>query len=235
MRCVAVIDLKDGLCVHAVRGDRASYRPVRSCLTPSAQPIEVVAALREQLGVTAFYVADLDAIQRRGSSRALIERLVERHADCNWWIDAGFGHPADLGSYLAAPQVDFVIGSESLATLADYGALLAALPDPTRALLSLDRRLGRFIGPPALWATASLWPATVIAMNLDRVGADAGPDLTLIQELRTRAPGRAIVAAGGVRDAGDLDLLAAAGASHVLLASALHAGRIGPEELEQHR
>jgi phosphoribosylformimino-5-aminoimidazole carboxamide ribotide isomerase len=235
MRCVAVIDLKDGLCVHAVRGDRANYRPVRSRLTDSPAPDDVVTALRERLGIAAFYVADLDAIQRQGSSRAIIERLVARHADCSWWIDAGFDGPGALEGYLAAPQVSCVVGSESLGTLEDYAALRAALPDPARALLSLDRRLGRFIGPPSLWDTPSLWPATVIAMNLDRVGADAGPDLPLIAELRTRAPACAIVAAGGVRDEADLRLLAEAGASDVLLASALHSGRIGSEELAIYR
>jgi len=235
MRCVAVIDLKDGLCVHAVRGERANYRPVRSCLTASPAPDDIVAALRERLGIAAFYVADLDAIQRRGSSRAIIEALVARHPDCAWWVDAGFDGAAALEGYLAAPQVSCVIGSESLATLDDYAALRAALPDPARALLSLDRRLGRFIGPPSLWDRPSLWPGTVIAMNLDRVGADAGPDLPLIAELRVRAPACSVVAAGGVRDAADLRLLAEAGASHVLLASALHAGRIEREALAIYR
>lgn len=235
MRCVAVIDLKDGFCVHAVRGDRANYHPVRSCLTPSATPGDVVAALRERLGIAAFYVADLDAIQRRGSARAAIEALVAGHADCDWWIDAGFDRPAALEGYLAAPRVSCVIGSESLTTLEDYTALRAALPDASRALLSLDRRLGHFLGPPSLWETPSLWPDTVIAMNLDRVGADAGPDLPLIAALRARAPRCGLVAAGGVRDAADLAALAEAGASHVLLASALHAGRIARADLEPYR
>lgn len=231
MRCVAVIDLKDGMVVHAVRGDRANYRPVRSLLTRSAAPSDVVAALREQLGVAAFYVADLDAIQQRGSSRAIIERLLAAHADCAWWIDAGFDAPAALEAYLAAPEVACVIGSECIRELPDYLALRAALPDPTRAILSLDRRHGSFLGPSALWRREALWPDTVIAMNLDRVGADEGPDLPLVAGLKARAPAAQIVAAGGVRDRADLAALSAAGASHVLVASALHGGRLTREDL----
>jgi len=231
MRCVAVIDLKEGLVVHAVRGDRANYGPVRSRLTASATPADVVAALRAHLGITAFYVADLDAIQQRGSSRAIIAGLIAAHPDCSWWIDAGFDAPAAVEPYLAAPRVACVIGSESIREPADYRTLRAALPDPTRAILSLDRRHGRFLGPPALWQQETLWPDTVIAMNLDRVGADQGPDLSLIAELKARAPSARIVAAGGVRDRADLEALAAAGASHVLVASALHAGRLTREDL----
>lgn len=231
MRCVAVIDLKEGLVVHAVRGDRANYRPVRSRLTASAAPADVVAALRDHLGLTAFYVADLDAIQQRGSSREIVAELIASHPDCNWWIDAGFDTPAALEAYLAAPGVACVIGSECIRELPDYVALRAALPAPARAILSLDRRQGHFLGPSGLWQQEALWPDTVIAMNLDRVGADEGPDLPLIAGLRARAPATRIVAAGGVRDRADLAALAAAGASHVLVASALHAGRLVREDL----
>jgi len=232
MRCVAVIDLKERLVVHAVRGDRANYLPVRSQLTASAAPADVVAALRKHLGLTAFYVADLDAIQQRGSSRRIVAELIAAHPECSWWIDAGFDAPSALEAYLTGPGVSCVIGSECIRELPDYVTLRAALPDPARAILSLDRRQGRFLGPSGLWQQQGLWPDTIIAMNLDRVGADQGPDLPLIAELKARAPAAHIVAAGGVRDRTDLAALAAAGASHVLVASALHAGRLAREDLD---
>ncbi|MGE3774392.1 MAG: HisA/HisF-related TIM barrel protein [Gammaproteobacteria bacterium] len=229
MRCVAVVDLKAGQVVHAVRGDRRHYAPVRSRLCTSAAPQAVVAALRERLRVTAFYVADLDAIQQCGSSRALIAELIAAHADCEWWVDADFGAAARLEAYLSASNVKPVIGSESLREAEDLAQVLAALPRPHDAILSLDHRGGHGMGPPALWQAPATWPAKVIAMNLDRVGAAAGPDLGLIARLRGLAT--AVVAAGGVRDAQDLALLEDAGVSDVLLATALHDGRIGPTEL----
>lgn len=231
MRCIAVLDLRAGQVVHAVRGQRAQYQPVRSCLTASAEPAAVADALRERLGIDAFYVADLDAIQQQGSARITIEALVARHADCDWWIDAGVGTPAALERYLSAPNVSCVIGSESLASIAALQQVTAALPRPGAAILSLDHRGGTFMGPAALWADVALWPGTVIAMNLDRVGAAAGPDLSFIGSLRQRAPQLAIVAAGGVRDARDLTALADAGVSAVLLATALHHGQLGRTEL----
>ena len=229
MRCVAVVDLCAGQVVHAVRGQRDRYGPVSSVLAASAAPEVVVGALRERLGIDAFYVADLDAIQQRGSARTVIEALVAAHADCAWWIDAGFGTPNRLEDYLAAPGVCAVIGSESLAEADAFASVRAALPRPAEAILSLDHRAGRFIGPTALWQDASCWPPTVIAMNLDRVGAAAGPDLALIAALASRA--EKVVAAGGVRDARDLEVLREAGVSAVLLATALHDGRIRREDL----
>lgn len=232
MRCVAVLDLLAGQVVHAVRGDRANYAPLRSRLCATAAPAAVAAALRERLNVDAFYVADLDAIQQRGSSRALIATLVATHADCEWWIDADFGSPARLEAYLDASNVRPVIGSESLHAAADLDAVRGALRRPERAILSLDHRGGQALGPADLHADPARWPATVIAMNLDRVGAAAGPDLALIARLQ--ASGHGVVAAGGVRDAADLDALATAGVSAVLLATALHDGRISRADLARH-
>ena len=58
---IGVIDLKGGVAVHAVRGERERYRPVRSALAARAEPIAVAAGLRA-LGLDELYVADLDAI-----------------------------------------------------------------------------------------------------------------------------------------------------------------------------
>jgi phosphoribosylformimino-5-aminoimidazole carboxamide ribotide isomerase len=231
MRCVAVLDLRAGVVVHAVRGQRDRYQPIRSVLTPAVTAEGVADALRERLAIDAFYVADLDAIQQQGSSRITIEALIRRHPDCDWWIDAGVGVPDALESYLSLPRVSCVIGSETVASVDDYRAVRNALPRPDAALLSLDHRAGRFMGPAALASDAALWPGTVIAMNLDRVGAGGGPDLGLIRRLRDISPSAAIVAAGGVRDAADLATLVSVGVSHVLLATALHQGHLGAAEL----
>lgn len=219
--------------MHAVRGDRARYAPVRSVLCETAEPTAVVRALRARLGVSAFYVADLDAIQQRGSARALVAALVSEHCDCQWWIDAGFGEPSRLEPYLQAANVRAIVGSESLADATALAELRAALPRPASLILSLDHRRGEFIGPPALLDSPGLWPSTVIAMNLDRVGAAEGPDLALIAALRARAPAVEVVAAGGVRDARDLATLAASGTAQALIATALHSGLLTREDLQR--
>ncbi|HEY6762160.1 MAG TPA: HisA/HisF-related TIM barrel protein, partial [Baekduia sp.] len=66
---------------------------------------------------------------------------------------------------------------------------------------------------------------------LARVGSGEGPDVTLLAELRSRLPGVELLAGGGVRHAGDLRALEGAGAAGALVATALHGGAIGPDEL----
>jgi len=101
-------------------------------------------------------------------------------------------------------------------------------------VLSLDFIGEEFKGPDALLADpAHYWPQRVLAMNLRRVGSDAGPDIALIESLTTKAPDREVYAAGGVRSVDDLERVAAAGAAGALIATALHDGRLGRFQLAQ--
>ena len=68
-------------------------------------------------------------------------------------------------------------------------------------------------------------------LDLLRVGSGDGPDVTLIDELHARFPDVQLLAGGGVRDAADLASLAEAGAAGALVATALHGGAIGVDEL----
>ncbi|MSQ69376.1 MAG: hypothetical protein EXR83_14505 [Gammaproteobacteria bacterium] len=228
MHCIPVLDIAAGGVVRAVRGERAAYRPLTSCLTQSTVPADVVAALRGHFASTIFYVADLDAIQQHGSNHAVIRALVAAHPDCEWWIDAGFDSPTQLAEWAHCPNVRCVIGSESLHSLHHYATLCAALPAAAAAnsVLSLDRKGATRLGPADLWTTPARWPQHLIAMNLAKVGASEGPDFDYLHALRALAPNAALVAAGGARHAHDLARLRAQGIAALLLATALHDGSL---------
>jgi phosphoribosylformimino-5-aminoimidazole carboxamide ribotide isomerase len=70
------------------------------------------------------------------------------------------------------------------------------------------------------------WPQKIIVMALARVGSASGPDMNRLANIRSRAIGRRIYAAGGVRDADDLALLAQAGITGALVATSLHNGKL---------
>jgi phosphoribosylformimino-5-aminoimidazole carboxamide ribotide isomerase len=68
-------------------------------------------------------------------------------------------------------------------------------------------------------------------MTLARVGSGAGPDLDRHATIGKRAGGRAIYLAGGLRDRRDLAAVKKSGAAGILVASALHDGRISAADL----
>ena len=155
------------------------------------------------------------------------------------WLDAGFAGAAaadalraDLGT--AAERVVPVFGSESLMSRGELERCFAGSVRPGRsdhgantdAVLSLDRRDGQRLDVAGCWEASECWPQRVIVMTLERVGANAGPDLDTLREVQRKSPATFIVGAGGVRDARDLAQAADTGAGAWLVASALHDERL---------
>jgi phosphoribosylformimino-5-aminoimidazole carboxamide ribotide isomerase len=215
-----------GQVVHARRGERERYQPLRSTLCQGAEPLTVVAGLLGLFAFDALYIADLDAIQGRGDHCAAIEQIQRAYPQLQLWIDAAVCDRAAFDALRARGNCVPVIGSESLQS----PAWLAQLA-PEAAILSLDHRDGARLGPGELWQQAHWWPRRVLAMNLSRVGANDGPDLALMQQLRQARPDAQVYAAGGVRDARDLQALCGIGAAGALVATALHSGAIRPTAL----
>lgn len=226
MQIVPVIDLLDAKVVHARGGRRTHYQPLQSRLTTSCEPRTVVAALLSLHEFHAVYIADLDAIMGRGTNYHGICAIAAQHPGLEIWLDGGFSNIADIEAYSAFPQVKLVLGTESQTTAVTYRELRAGIADVTRLVLSLDFRAGVALGPPELFADEESWPATVIAMNLDHVGVADGPDWSLLTDLKRRVGHRALAAAGGVRDSEDCRRLLALGIDYVLIATALHDGRL---------
>lgn len=230
MILIPVIDLMHGQVVRAVRGNRQAYKPIVSTLCDGSDPVTVARALTAHCATQRLYAADLDALTGGAPQLPVLRRLLEAMPALELWLDAGF---ADAGAARAlrealgdlAARVVPVFASESLQSPA---ALRACFPSPDAGVLSLDRRDGRRLDAAGAWDTPSAWPRRVIVMTLERVGADAGPDLGTMRELKAMSPTTQFVGAGGVRDAADLEAADAAGAFAWLVASALHDGRLPP-------
>jgi uncharacterized protein related to proFAR isomerase len=228
MEIIPVLDLKGGVVVRARMGQRHLYAPIVTPLAATSDPLDVARGLLAVHPFATLYVADLDAIERRGDNAAALGRLKGACPGLSLWVDNGIADPAAAARWLAGGIGSLVLGSE---TQAD-AALVRALAGDDRVILSLDFRGDAFQGPSAILDEPSAWPARVIAMTLARVGSGAGPDVERLASVRRIAPGRRIYAAGGVRDAADLAALAHAGIAGALVATAMHDGRLGRAELE---
>ena len=254
MEIIPVIDVRHGIAVAAVAGERARYLPLESPFAKRPDPVAVALGLLSLFPFKTLYVADLDGIEGRGGNVELPARLAEALPRVALWIDDGSAGAADSGPMQARTVV---IGSESLGSpsprLRGEGwgegqkrapVQSAALhPDPLPMkngeresapwVLSLDFRGDAFLGPAELLDRPELWPDRVIVMTLARVGCGEGPDLARISEISAKGRGRRIYAAGGVRDVGDLEAARRAGAAGALVARALHEGTIKAGDLEK--
>jgi phosphoribosylformimino-5-aminoimidazole carboxamide ribotide isomerase len=225
MDIIPVIDVRHGLAVRAARGQRADYRPLKTRLAASSDPVAVALGLRSLFTLPVLYVADLDGIEGRGPNVDLPDRLAAALPGVRLWIDDG-----TLPRRRHAGGMT-VVGSEGLSH-AEHLDVLAALSGDDY-ILSLDFKEDAFIGPAALLQDATLWPSRVIVMTLARVGSGEGPDLGKVRDIVARAGARRVYAAGGVRDGADIEALKEAGAAGVLIASALHEGTVTAGDLER--
>jgi HisA/HisF family protein len=231
MRIVPVLDLKGGIVVHARRGQRADYAPLRSALVDGCEPVAVARALCAVCRTSTVYVADLDALAGQTVDVATLAALA---AVADPWVDAGAITPERAAALARAGVARNVVGTESLGPDAPGEGSLAA-PAPRRAL-SVDLRDGRLISPrpelagrdPAAAAplASALGVSELLVIDLHRVGSGSGPPLRAVALLAAALPGLAIYAGGGVRDDEDLRALQSAGATGALVATALHEGRV---------
>ncbi len=244
MHIIPVLDLKQGCVVRGVAGRRSEYRPIESRLVNSAEPVAVTRVL-QSLGLSQFYIADLDAIGGAEPSWDIYRVLSE--CGIKLWIDAGITNATQAERMFDFAETErnvtgIIAGLESLAgpeTLAE----IVGQDSADRLIFSLDLKNGRPLAN-GNWkdATAENIAPTAIIFGvrrmivLDLAGVGVGEGvvaLDLCRRLREQFADLEIISGGGVRDAEDLSELEAAGCDAALVASALHDGRITRETLDR--
>jgi phosphoribosylformimino-5-aminoimidazole carboxamide ribotide isomerase len=236
MRIIPVIDLLDGQAVHAIRGNRQNYRPVRSVLCATSNPRTIATAFRDILGLHEIYIADLNSIQGSplGSHRRLISDL-SRSENLEIVLDAGITRAVDVAPWLDQGVHKVAVGTE---TLREFRALeeLPATIDRKRLVISLDTRDGKVLSPcaeltemsplEALGCLQSLGWTEIIILDLSLVGSEEGINRTVVRNAHAKFPGLNLLVGGGLASPEQLAELSESGVSGVLAATALHRGII---------
>lgn len=223
MQIIPVIDLKDGLVVHALRGNREQYQPIHlhSGLTSNSDVHAVLSSFLNHYPFKQFYIADLNAITGSGDHQALIEALVQTYPEIEFWVDNG----CQLSDITACrPNRKRVIGTESQKS--------PACPSDLEFILSLDYKNQLATGHPSWFEMTDFWPDNIIVMTLSRVGSKSGPDFEKLAELCDRHPNKHFIAAGGIRHVEDLENLKKHGIQTALVATALHTGAISSDQIK---
>jgi len=236
LKIIPVLDILEGVAVHAVRGRRKEYKHLRSELVASADPLEVAVAFKN-LGFNELYVADLDAITGKKPNITVIKRISEE-TRLRLMVDAGVADLPKAEELLKNHVSKVVIGTETLPTIRFVGEAIESF-GKDHVVVSLDLKDGQMLGKPELGKFRN--PAgilrelqemgleQVIILDLSRVGSDEGVNMPLLREILSRFKLKVFVG-GGVRDLKDLLELEKMGVFGVLLATALHSGRIRVEE-----
>ncbi len=224
MQIIPVIDIMNGLAVHARQGNRQCYQPVQSMLCDSSEPNVVIDGFLALHPFTTIYIADLNLLSANGDNTQLITCLLKQYPNIQFWIDQGVLYKDD---HQFPHNWKQVIGTESL-TDSIYARVVS---NQTDLILSLDFSES-LIGSNQILNNPNQWPQQVIVMTLSKVGTNAGPDWARLEKIQQLAIHSQIIAAGGIRDADDLKRLSEMGIHNALLASSLHTGQFSADAIQ---
>lgn len=233
MEIIPAIDLRAGRVVRLAQGDYA--RETRYDVAPLD-----LARQYADAGSTWLHVVDLD-----GARSGLLEnlRVIEALAATGLRVQCGGGvrGEEDLVRLYDAGVGRVVVGSLSVREPALVAHWIARYGNE-RLCIALDARHDEREGwllPVKGWTEpstirldelapqyAAAGARHLLCTDIDRDGMLAGPNVALYRQLRGWAPGLAVQASGGVRDAGDLRALRDAGAAGAILGRSLLEGRL---------
>lgn len=246
---IPVIDLLAGQVVRGVGGRRHDYRPIESRICASAEPGHVARTLVERFHASELYVADLDAIggvEPDWSSLAAIASagasvLLDAGVDSTARLDELTEREFPAGARTRRPSI--VIGLESVPNV-EFARRAFERLGPQRAIFSLDLREGQPLARSEElrerspeWLVAAITAIgfrRLIVLDLAAVGEPGGLRVeALCRHVCRVAPEVELISGGGVRGREDVAALHEAGCHGVLVASALHDGRLLPGEIPQ--
>ncbi len=161
---------------------------------------------------------------------------------CRFWrlgsplqLDAGVRSNAEVRDLLDSAAISCIIGLESVSSPGDCERLIAGV-DRSRVIFSLDLKGALPLASREHWPTSPLEIARLavemgfermIVLDLEAVGVGGGcPTQALCRSIRERWPTLQLTTGGGIREANDVARLVEQGVDRVLVASAIHDGRI---------
>ncbi len=239
LKVIPVIDILNGIVVHAVRGKRQEYQPLQSSLCNSYEPLEVSKAFKA-LGFSELYIADLDAITG-GSLNFQAFKGITKETRLKLMVDAGVTSLETVGNLLDCGVSKVVIGTETLSGKSFVDEAVGIFGSK-KVIVSLDLKGDKVLGifgvgdcknaVCLLREFSEMGVSGVIVLDLARVGSSEGVNVVFLKKV-LEAMSIDVYVGGGVRDINDLVELKELGVSGVLVATALHSGKISIEELKQ--
>jgi len=240
MRFIPVLDILNGVAVHAFAGQRCWYRPVQSVLTDSNDPAQLLRAIQRRYPVRECYVADIDRIQGRALNTRIISEICECGLDV--MLEAGIRTAKDIHDLPLEGIRRIVVGSETLTKINDLRQLTEEV-GAERLVFSIDLQRGDLLTSNADWLNCPPFEVfqqvqetgirEFILLDLASIGTGGGVTTRdLFQQIRTAMPEISVIIGGGIRTIRDLRQLVEEGVNGALMASAFHHGSLSPQQVQ---
>ncbi len=230
-RLIFVLDLLDGVVVHAKRGEREKYEPVHlfSSIVGSSDPVRII----EELKPADVYIADLNRLMGTGSNKGIIKEIRDNNRKARIMVDYGVKTVADLEEAAEAGIADSIILGTETASMElidvvsknDNSDISVSVDLFNKQVLTKDKHVQT--DPLLLLNELNEYRGVrdVIVLELDRVGTKSGIDFDFLARA-VDVSEHNILCGGGVSGCEDVDKMRRLGVKGALVATAVHDGSI---------
>ena len=238
MKIIPVIDVLNGIAVHAKRGERKRYQPLKSILCKSVDPLDIASTF-ESSGFNTLYLADLDAILGKPANFNLYQQIMIQ-TSLDLMVDAGIADITKAKKVLETEVTKIVIGSETLSSLdfvkqavKSFGEdkVVVSIDLKEDKVLSASETVGSMDAISFAQKLGNIGINQIILLDLDRVGTEHGINTAILRNILEKT-GVEVLVGGGIRSFHELEKLRKLGVSGALVATVLHNGKLKVDELK---
>lgn len=230
-RLIFVMDLLDGVVVHAKKGEREKYEPIHlfSSIVDTSDPVQVI----EEIKPEEVYIADLNRLMGTGSNKEVIKEIRNKNRKTRITVDYGIKRLEDLKEVAEAEIADNIILGTETATMELIGEasnsdifnyISVSVDLFNKKVLTNDKKMK--IEPLLLIKELNEYPIRdVIVLELNRVGTKSGIDFDFLARAVVVSEHN-ILCGGGIRGYEDVCKMEEMGVKGALVATAVHDGAI---------
>ncbi len=237
-KIIPVIDILNSKAVHAKKGERTKYKPLKSYLFPSSNPVEIINILKNNYSFDLFYIADLDSIIKKAPNFQILKQILEI-SNIKVILDPGIVDLEDIYHFLNIKIKNLILGLE---TIKNFKTIIQSLQiqNHNDIIIRIDMYNGQILSKAKDIKTQnpiklikkleSLDIKNIILLDLFRVGQKIGGIPPLYLDILHNFNGNVFVG-GGIKNYTDILNIKEQNFSGVLIATALYDGTLDIEKL----
>ncbi len=237
-KIIPVIDILNSKAVHAKKGERAKYKPLKSYLFQSSNPVEIISILNSKYNFDLFYIADLDSIMKKAPNFQILKKIL-KISNIKVMLDPGIVELEDIFQFLKIKIKNLILGLE---TIKNFKIIIESFQilNQNNIIVSIDMYNGQIISNAKDIKTQnpikftkkleSLGVKNIILLDLFRVGQKIGGIPQLYLDILHNFNGNVFVG-GGIKNYTDIINIKEQNFSGVLIATALYDRTIDIEKL----
>lgn len=233
-----VIDILNSTAVHAIKGERDHYQPLKSPLFNTSEPLDIVRNLKEKFNIKQFYIADLDAIIKQKPNFRILKKILEIE-NIEIIVDPGIKSSNDLKKYSEFKIESIILGLETIQKIKtikesfkifNKNKIIISIDMYKEKIISKINKLKRLTPLTIVRKLEKIGIKTIILLDIFKVGQKIGGIPPLYLKIKKNFNGNVLVG-GGIKNLNDVLLYYEESFSGVLIGTAIYDGTINLKKL----